>query len=95
MEDKKLPIEAVIDMLVMDVFDGCMSRSDNEITKLFNNIDGVSDIPREDRDRSFRLFENWYKDRNVQIDDINGEIRLITNPDDSVSRLCEIGRAHV
>ena len=34
MEDKKLPIEAVIDMLVMDVFDGCMSRSDNEITKL-------------------------------------------------------------
>lgn len=89
MEDKKLPIEAVIDMLVMDVFDGCMSRSDNEITKLFNNIDGVSDIPREDRDRSFRLFENWYKDRNVQIDDINGEIRLITNPDDSVSRLCD------
>lgn len=87
MKDKKLPIEAVIDMLVMDVFDECMSRSDNEITKLFNNIDGVSDIPSADKDRCFRLFETWCKDHNVQIEDINTEIRKLTNPDDSASRL--------
>lgn len=74
---------------IMDVFDELMGVSSSETEKLFNSIDGVSDIPREDRDRSFRLFENWYKDHNVQIDDINDEIRQITNPDDAVPKLCD------
>lgn len=86
---KKLAIETGISMPVMDVFDEFMSRSDNEITKLFNSIDGISNLSSDDRYRSLCLFESWYKDHNIQIDDINDEIRQITNPDDAVPKLCD------
>lgn len=93
MEDKKSIGD---NMSIMGMFDDFIvgsgsetANTDSETENLFRSIDGVSDIPSDDKDRSFRLFENWYKDHNVQIDDINTEIRKITNPDDSESRLCD------
>ena len=83
MEDKKVSSN----MSIMDMFDGVMGVSSSETERIFRSIDGVSDIPSGDKDRCFHLFETWYKNHNVQIDDINAEIRKLMNPDDSVPRL--------